>query len=244
MAEVNGDAKEIDHIDHDIAIVKKLPDISEEKREELIKELLFDKQVVQFSNRESARKIPQLEDEDYKIDKNMSHKEKLEPKNWREEEEVMINMGWVEKKMILLKKDVWNKWYVREYPDDWSIPKEFRGVQKFNRNAIKSLWLINRLPRNYKEFANIIRRNTEEKSKVYESYDPLKDDNFNLSGRINPLSGHRLDQTKIQDVNIWGYYRLWNGNSAEINTDKEQHNFSSSTFSPSFGCSLRLKKVA
>lgn len=100
---------------------------------------------------EVLSEIPELENENYKIDEHLSVEEKL--KSWRTKE---IDFHWI----IYLQKDLSpeqrykdDKAYVREYLE-W-VDKECIWEQKFNREAVKKLWLVNKLPKNFKEFKKI-----------------------------------------------------------------------------------------
>ncbi len=169
-------------------------------------------------SKEILEKNLELEEDNYKIDKEMSVEEKV--RNWWERidniDSIIKDYRWWKKISVLRKnltpneKDEKNKAFVREYIDDWSIPKEYVGEQKFNRFAVERLWLIDRLPKNIEEL-NKIQWNIKNTTFL----------NKYFSKNNKPLfSGYWESSIKVF-INIWwgNRCRFWNGGSIEFEKD-------------------------
>jgi len=207
------------------SIINKL----DEKESELLFQELSKRKNSENTSSVEKEKTSELEKKNYKIDKNMSVEEKI--KNWWEQEkDVKAYIDGVEKEITVLKKDLWNDAFVREYMDDGVMPKEYVGQQKFNRAAVEKLWLANRLPKNYEEFRKIIWDDHNNFIKKYFSKNgkPL------LSGCWSP---HNKGFGSIgKRENCW----LWDGDNVEVNKSHITHN----NYNPRFGFSVRLLKSA
>lgn len=83
-----------------------------------------------------------LEKENFRIDSNLSIKEKK--KNWRIELKEKWYVNWKERIITVLKKLLWKDAYIWEYVS-W-VPKKFIGEQLFTYNALCRLWVEKRLP--------------------------------------------------------------------------------------------------
>lgn len=216
---------------------------TETKKKE-ISGLLLWKQVTEMKqeSREIAEKIPELEYTNYKIDENMTIEEKLQ--NWRKKEEnVLINIfyNWRYKypsqiKTTVLEKDLGNNAYVWEYLD--GLPRKYVGEQKFNREAVKKLWLVDKLPKNYQEFEKIVWPHKAERrvsgsvvwhSRLEEYYTPeyknFLQKYFSKNGNI-VFSGFRMHKPK--NITNWIHFShlalleilfLWDGSLVDIAED-------------------------
>ena len=89
-------------------------------------------------------KTPQLEAENYKIDKWKSKKEKLA--EWWKEVERTAYIDGNETRIRVLKKELAPGAFVREYQDDGKMPAHLVGEQLFNCRAVLILGLHGRLP--------------------------------------------------------------------------------------------------
>lgn len=144
--------------------------------------------------KEHGKLSVELQDRNYKIDKNMSLDKKLKHW-WKKITGFHSNSAQVEEgcPIVLLKKDLWGGAYVREYLE-W-VPKEYIWEQKFNRAAVSALWLRDRLP-SVEEFHLRYIRN---KSKFVED-------------RKNHLSGARasifvgIDNDDLRDIGAQEFF--------------------------------------
>lgn len=168
--------------------------------------------------------VPEIESENYKIDKNLSVEEKL--KNWWTKEKDSSGIIYLQKDLSPEQQYKDNKAYVREYLE-W-VDKEYIWEQKFNREAVKKLWLVNKLPKNFKEFKKIRWNNHQNFVNEYFSKNnkPLLSGYWNRGGKWFFHIGDK--------EHCW----LSNGRSVEIN----KKNITYYGNNHCFGYSLRLVK--
>lgn len=144
-----------------------------EEKQKGVSDILLWQQTTEIKQeyKEMVEKVPELEHENYKIDKDMSIEEKLQ--NWRKiikNFPMDIYYDWSSQKQTqiktnVLQKDLGNNACVWEYleSDDYCLPKKYIGEQKFNREAAEKLWLLNKIPKDYQEFEKIIWPHNTEK---------------------------------------------------------------------------------
>ncbi|MFZ2150803.1 MAG: hypothetical protein WAZ12_00585 [Candidatus Absconditicoccaceae bacterium] len=164
---------------------------------------------------ESTEKIPELEIENYKIDKTLSLQEKLQ--NGRTKETDLNGI-------VYLRKDLGDGAYVREFFDG-----NYKGEQKFNRAAVQSLGLQDKLPKNYEEFKKIRGENHQDFMQKY----------FSKNNKLF-LSGSRYPRDKKFN-GMGGRENFWLGNGASIGL--QEHELPHESKYPQHGFSVRLIKA-
>lgn len=227
--------KKIEHTEkrhelaEDIVAIRNLKSFSEEKKGELINELLRHKKITEMKTRKDyaeTMKAPKLEKENHKIDKGLSKKEKLA--QWWKEEERRAYINGTKIKIKVLKKELAKGAFVREYQDDGKMPSHLIGEQLFNWKAVLNLWLQNKLP----TWENMQTMRWETK----EEKDNFLKNNFQKDWKnMFPACWHP-DYKGFG--NIGGRMDCWllDGYNVALNEDIMNHNNNS----PEFGFSLRL----
>lgn len=157
-------------------------------------------------------KLPELESENYKIDKEMSVEEKLN-NWWKEEKGTSIDSIFKSTKINVLKKDLGNWAYIWEYLDG---PAKWEQI--FNWEAVLKLWLDRKLPRQ------------EDINKIWHK---------KLLQMFNNLPGWSLGYESFHKIGKWADIRLLDGSNVVINENKI---FSDSKKYPERGYSVRLIK--
>ena len=241
---VKKDLKKVAHISmrHEtadqIVIVRHLKHITQEKKDELVHDLLAKKKTTEMNKeeKETAKEVPELEKENYKRDKALSSKEKLE--NWWKKEETI----WATRKITVLKKDFGDDACVREYLDDGVVPKQYVGEQKFTPKAVDLLNLRKRLPNDSEEFQKI----------VWDDPKAFLQEYFFKDGKLF-LSGARRDTAPYKDQfvginNIEEIY-LWDWTEVTLHSMPTEYPpiYSHKRYARNSGLcgySLRLKKAA
>lgn len=147
---------------------------------------------------ESVEKIPQLETENYKIDKDMSVEEKL--KNWRTKEIDANGIVYLEKNL-----SYGYDAYVWEYLE-W-VDNELIWEQKFTWNAIARIpWLWKKMPKDYEQFLKIIGND----------YQDFIKKNFSKNGKLM-LSGMWHPGNKaFTEIGERDWIWLWSGNNISL----------------------------
>ena len=178
---------------------------------------------------ESAEKIPELELENYKEDKNFSTEEKLN--SWRTKETDPNGIVYLQKDFTLDEKDEAKKAYVREYLE-W-VDREYIWEQKFNLFAVDKLWLRSGMVKDNEEFKKIIdnwiKENRSNHLWFMQKY-------FSKNGKIM-LSGYRY---KTFD-NIGGREGCWLWDSSVVVLTN--YGINSFRKTPRFGFSVRKIKA-
>jgi len=179
---------------------------------------------------ELVKKIPELENKNYKmdIDKDMSVEEKL--KNWRIKQKDHNGVVYLRKDLNPEEKDFDKKAYVWEYFE--GVFDEYKGEQQLNRVAVVKLWLVDKLPKNYEEFEKII-FNKNNYEKFIHKYFPNNDESMLKAWNI-----HTKKLGLFRDrVHCW----LWDNDNVIIARHRIFHDYSRH---PHFGFSVRLLKSA
>lgn len=196
----------------------------------LLDELNFSSQEEQVKQSINAmKKIPKFEKEAYKIDRDLSIEQKIN--NWWTKE--TDSLGYI----TFLQKNLWDGAYVWEVLEWFEVENEHKGEQKFNREAIKYLWLKEKLPKDYEGFLKIRWNDRQKFMQEYFS----KNDKPVLTWFFTP------DQTfrHFHDFGILEYCWLWDGNSIDIRKDWCSESLTPGHVgcSPRFGLSVRLIKL-
>lgn len=172
---------------------------------------------------EAMDDIPELESENYKIDKHLSVKQKL--KKWWTRKKDPNGIEYLCKNLHKNFLSLW-LWEVREYLS-WVDP-EFIWEQKFNPAAAQELWLKDKLPANYKEFEKMRWDNHQDFMQKY----------FYKNGKLM-LSGYRdANRKKFFDIDRWENLLLWDGFNVAISSNSIGREY----YNPLFGSSIRLVK--
>jgi hypothetical protein len=126
--------------------VSKTKEFTNKEKEE-IKQNFVEESVVVDENfqeneesKEKTEKLPKLQRENHKIDKELSVKEKLD--KGRKKETVPAYINGTDKKVTVIKKQIEGAnadAFVWEYIEDKAMPKNMVGEQLFNRNAVLNL---------------------------------------------------------------------------------------------------------
>jgi len=234
---VTKDPKKVENADlrHQIAkeivSIKKLKLISEEKKEDLIQDLLAQKEpeTEEVENKESKEimKPQRLQRENHKIDKELSVKEKLN--KGRKKETVPAYINGVEKKVTVIKKQIEGAnadAFVWEYIEDKSMPENMVGEQLFNRNAVLNLWLNTKLP-TWEQMQKI---------KWANNHDYFLKTNFQKNGKnMFPGCWHSNDD---EFYGIGGQASCWLSDGSNVGISKDDMHLYDD--SPRFGFSVRL----
>ncbi|HRU50277.1 MAG TPA: hypothetical protein P5155_02115 [Candidatus Absconditabacterales bacterium] len=171
---------------------------------------------------------PQLESENYKIDKGLTKKEKLD-QGWKEEERLAYING-IETNIKVLKKELTEGAFVREYQDDGKIPKHLVGEQLFNKVAVTYLDLWKKLPT--RENMVVMRGKTKEERENFLKNNFQKDGKNLFPGFWDP------DDKGFYGIGKRTGYGLSDGSIVGINKDNMHHY----NGNPEFGFSLRFLK--
>ncbi len=175
-----------------------------------------DKERNSSENRELGEETPQLESNNYKIDTEMSVKEKL--KNWRTKERDSNGI-------VFLRKDLWGSAYVCEYLQ-W-VPSLYIWEQKFNFFAVSQLWLRSKCMRDKYTFKKILENMSKDTLKKQHQL-PGR-----FSGRYNPK------ENIFEDIWLRNNYRMEDWDVIWIS---ENFDFFYSDTDPDIAHSLRLVK--
>lgn len=106
---------------------------------------------------ESTEKLPELESENYKIDKDMSIEQKLQ--NWRKwiiQSHSLDHTDYIQKDITPWEKNPKKKAYVWEAVRSFPLDNPLNWEQKFNLAAIRKLWLVDKMPKDLEELEKII----------------------------------------------------------------------------------------
>lgn len=171
---------------------------------------------------------PQLESENYKIDKWLTKKEKLD--QWWKEEERFAYINGIETNIKVLKKELTEGAFVREYQDDGKIPKHLVGEQLFNKVAVTYLDLWKKLPT--RENMVVMRWKTKEERENFLKNNFQKDWKNLFPGFWDP------DDKGFYGIGKRTGYWLSDGSIVGINKDNMHHY----NGNPEFGFSLRFLK--
>lgn len=171
---------------------------------------------------------PQLESENYKIDKWLTKKEKLD--QWWKEEERLAYINGIETNIKVLKKELTEGTFVREYQDDGKIPKHLVGEQLFNKVAVTYLDLWKKLPT--RENMVVMRWKTKEERENFLKNNFQKDWKNLFPGFWDP------DDKGFYGIGKRTGYWLSDGSIVGINKDNMHHY----NGNPEFGFSLRFLK--
>lgn len=171
---------------------------------------------------------PQLESENYKIDKWLTKKEKLD--QWWKEEERLAYINGIETNIKVLKKELTEGAFVREYQDDGKIPKHLVGEQLFNKVAVTYLDLWKKLPT--RENMVVMRWKTKEERENFLKNNFQKDWKNLFPGFWDP------DDKGFYGIGKRTGYWLSDGSIVGINKDNMHHY----NGNPEFGFSLRFLK--
>jgi len=171
---------------------------------------------------------PQLESENYKIDKWLTKKEKLD--QWWKEEERLAYINGIKTNIKVLKKELTEGAFVREYQDDGKIPKHLVGEQLFNKVAVTYLDLWKKLPT--RENMVVMRWKTKEERENFLKNNFQKDWKNLFPGFWDP------DDKGFYGIGKRTGYWLSDGSIVGINKDNMHHY----NGNPEFGFSLRFLK--
>lgn len=194
--------------------------------EEVLRDLIMGK-TEKKESKETMEK-PQLESENYKIDKWLTKKEKLD--QWWKEEERLAYINGIETNIKVLKKELTEGAFVREYQDDGKIPKHLVGEQLFNKVAVTYLDLWKKLPT--RENMVVMRWKTKEERENFLKNNFQKDWKNLFPGFWDP------DDKGFYGIGKRTGYWLSDGSIVGINKDNMHHY----NGNPEFGFSLRFLK--
>jgi len=173
-------------------------------------------------------KKPQLESENHKIDTWLSKAEKLA--QWWKEEEKTAYINGVEMTIKVLKKELAEGAFVREYQDDGKIPNHLIGEQLFNKAAVTYLDLWKKLP-SWQNMVTMRWKTTKEQENFLKN-------NFQKDWE-NMFPGYWHPGGK-KFVNIGERAGCWlsGGLNVKLNEDSMRYD----DYDPEFGFSLRFLK--